>query len=51
MNILTHNFGLKASKRDFNFIEIIANKLKYLQQFSKATRMQLLKFANLVTYP
>ncbi|KRX06802.1 Phox homologous domain [Pseudocohnilembus persalinus] len=51
MDILLQNFAKKANQRNLEFIEKIAFKLKYLKQFSKNTRMQLLQFANLVTYP
>ena len=39
------------NKRDYDYLDKTCEKLKFFSKYSKATRISLLKLANVVFYP
>ncbi|KAL4498514.1 hypothetical protein ABPG72_019632 [Tetrahymena utriculariae] len=51
LNLVMEEYKLPTNERDYEFLDTIAERLKFFKRFTKPTRMYLLKLANIVQYP
>lgn len=50
VNMIKEEFKRPAIERDYEFLDSVAERLKFFKRFTKPTRIYLLKLSNLVEY-
>lgn len=51
LSLIKEEFQNLSADRDYEFLDLVASRLKFFKRFSKPTRVYLMKLANVVEYP